>query len=210
MFWQQLHTGDSQAAQTVRQQLSDFEWQQLHNALLDYDRFATHEIRQSHDSFRLLGQDNIRRYQPMTHIRIRLGERDSWLDIFARAAAVVAAGGRATISHPRGVHELAVDTLEVLTQEWGGDMEFLQEEDADLVAAIRDGQVDRLRYANAHVPLSVRQAADELFVYVAEAPVSVCGRVELLWYVREQSLCHDYHRYGNLGFRAAEDRSPVL
>ena len=32
------------------------------------------------------------------------------------------------------------------------------------------------------------------------------GRVELLWYVREQSISHDYHRYGNLGARASEAR----
>jgi RHH-type proline utilization regulon transcriptional repressor/proline dehydrogenase/delta 1-pyrroline-5-carboxylate dehydrogenase len=47
-------------------------------------------------------------------------------------------------------------------------------------------------------------------VYVATEPVSLSGRVELLWYVREQSLSVDYHRYGNLGFRAEEERSPVL
>ena len=31
-----------------------------------------------------------------------------------------------------------------------------------------------------------------------------------MWYVREQSISHDYHRYGNLGRRQAEQRSPVL
>ena len=30
---------------------------------------------------------------------------------------------------------------------------------------------------------------------------------ELLWCVEEQSLSHDYHRYGNLGDRANEKRS---
>ena len=32
------------------------------------------------------------------------------------------------------------------------------------------------------------------------------GRVELMWYVREQSVCVDYHRYGNLGARGDESR----
>jgi len=35
------------------------------------------------------------------------------------------------------------------------------------------------------------------------------GRLELLWYVREQSISRDYHRYGNLGRRATEARAPV-
>ena len=39
------------------------------------------------------------------------------------------------------------------------------------------------------------------------APVLAEGRVEMLWYLREQSLCVDYHRYGNLGARADEPRA---
>jgi RHH-type proline utilization regulon transcriptional repressor/proline dehydrogenase/delta 1-pyrroline-5-carboxylate dehydrogenase len=33
--------------------------------------------------------------------------------------------------------------------------------------------------------------------------------VELLWFLQEQSVCHDYHRYGNLGRRATEPRSEL-
>jgi RHH-type proline utilization regulon transcriptional repressor/proline dehydrogenase/delta 1-pyrroline-5-carboxylate dehydrogenase len=32
----------------------------------------------------------------------------------------------------------------------------------------------------------------------------------LLWYVEEQSLSNDYHRYGNLGPRADEQRKGPL
>jgi RHH-type proline utilization regulon transcriptional repressor/proline dehydrogenase/delta 1-pyrroline-5-carboxylate dehydrogenase len=35
------------------------------------------------------------------------------------------------------------------------------------------------------------------------------GRLELLWYLQEQSISFDYHRYGNLGARADEPRAPV-
>jgi RHH-type proline utilization regulon transcriptional repressor/proline dehydrogenase/delta 1-pyrroline-5-carboxylate dehydrogenase len=42
---------------------------------------------------------------------------------------------------------------------------------------------------------------------IADWPVLQHGRIELLWYVREQSLCVDYHRYGNLGIRTAEQRA---
>ncbi|MDB6004783.1 MAG: Proline dehydrogenase, partial [Prosthecobacter sp.] len=34
--------------------------------------------------------------------------------------------------------------------------------------------------------------------------------VELLWYVQEQSVSFDYHRYGNLGTRTGEDRAPLV
>ena len=49
----------------------------------------------------------------------------------------------------------------------------------------------------------------ETGLYVARAPVLAEGRIELLWYVREQSISHDYHRYGNLGARIEESRAPV-
>lgn len=209
-FWQHLHRPASSAARAARGNLSALEWNALLAAILDYDQFAVAEIRLDHDTVRLVGQDNIRRYQPMTHVRIRVAESDSWLDVFARAAAVIAVGGRATISHAIGVHSAVVGTLQQLTMEWAGDMEFVEESDDQLVDAIRQGQVDRVRYAGrADVPVEVRRAGDEQFVYIATAPVSLFGRIELLWYIREQSLCVDYHRYGNLGFRADEIRSDV-
>jgi RHH-type proline utilization regulon transcriptional repressor/proline dehydrogenase/delta 1-pyrroline-5-carboxylate dehydrogenase len=39
---------------------------------------------------------------------------------------------------------------------------------------------------------------------IARAPVVMEGRIELLQYYRQQSLCTNYHRYGNLGDRAGE------
>jgi RHH-type proline utilization regulon transcriptional repressor/proline dehydrogenase/delta 1-pyrroline-5-carboxylate dehydrogenase len=43
-------------------------------------------------------------------------------------------------------------------------------------------------------------------IELAFHPVIEHGRLELPWYVQEQSISHDYHRYGNLGRRAAEPR----
>jgi hypothetical protein len=51
------------------------------------------------------------------------------------------------------------------------------------------------------------QAAVEAGGCVVSVPVSGEGRLELLWYVQEQSISIDYHRYGNLGQRAAEERA---
>ncbi|MFN3193495.1 MAG: bifunctional proline dehydrogenase/L-glutamate gamma-semialdehyde dehydrogenase [Aureliella sp.] len=210
-LWQQLATKRSEAATRAREWLGEDGWERLKRAISSFDEFASQEIRASHDTLRLVGQDNIRRYQPMTHVRIRVSESDSWLQCCARAAAVIAVGGRAAISLAPGADAEKLAVLEELTHEWAGDIEFIEETDEELTVAIRDGQVDRIRYASEGVvPLDVRKAADEHFVYVADRPVSGHGRIELLWYVREQSVCSDYHRYGNLGFRTDEERGPVL
>ncbi len=207
-FWQLLNDEENADAKRMQAQLTDAQWAVLQSALLDYDQFAISEIRQKHDTLRLIGQDNFRLYQPMTHMRIRVSTSDSLLSIIARAAAVIAVGGRATLSHAEDVQVDSLKLLEALTREWAADLEFVEESDVELVEAIRQEQVDRVRYAlPANVPLTVRKAAEEQFIYIADAPVSPCGRIELLWYVREQSLCVDYHRYGNLGFRATENRS---
>ena len=211
MFYQQLHTSGNRPARRLREQLSDDQWLMLLHIIVDYDRFATREIRSEHDSLRLVGQDNVRRYLPMTHIRIRIDARDNWLEIVCRALATIAVGGRATLSYASGVHDRAVATIEQLTQEWAGDLEFVEESDEELAAAIAAGQVDRVRYAApGRTPAAVQQAAAEQLVYIADAPICPWGRIELLWYVREQSVCVDYHRYGNLGWRTSEDRRAIL
>ena len=105
----------------------------------------------------------------------------------------------------------ALQLLDRLTQPWAGSIEFVEESDETLAEVIRDGHTDRVRYASSdRVPTAVRQAASSANIYVADAPVLMCGRVELLWYVQEQSVCVDYHRYGNLGTRSGQSRSEPL
>lgn len=178
----------------------------LRVALCNYDRFAREEILVEHDHFRLIGQDNHRRYLPVSPLRIRLHLEDSPWQIAARCAAAVAAGCRAAVSFDPKFDPQVIDALEQLTLPWAGRIEFIDETDRDLEDAIRKGLVPRLRYAASHaVPEPIRRAANQHFVYVADAPVAT-SRLELLWYVIEQSISLDYHRYGNLGPRSNEPR----
>ncbi len=60
-----------------------------------------------------------------------------------------------------------------------------------------------IRYAVAdRVPGSVYEAAAESGCHVSHDPVLMEGRIEMIHYFHEQSLCNTYHRYGNLGERA--------
>jgi RHH-type proline utilization regulon transcriptional repressor/proline dehydrogenase/delta 1-pyrroline-5-carboxylate dehydrogenase len=105
----------------------------------------------------------------------------------------------------------AVKLLEELTESWAGAIEFVEETDEQLATAIRAGQTDRVRFAAPdRVPLAVLQAGNEAGGCVVGTPVSGEGRLEMLWYLREQSISTDYHRYGNLGLRADEKRADVL
>jgi RHH-type proline utilization regulon transcriptional repressor/proline dehydrogenase/delta 1-pyrroline-5-carboxylate dehydrogenase len=179
-------------------------------AIESYERSWREEFGVEHDHFRLVGQDNLRRYLPVGSVRVRVHPADSAFEVFARAAAAHAAGCAVVISTPPGLASPAVARLERLTESWAAAIEFVEESDAALARAIHDGQADRVRYAAPdRVPLEVQQAGNAANGCIVSVPVSVEGRLELLWCLREQSLSIDYHRYGNLGNRADEPRAEV-
>jgi RHH-type proline utilization regulon transcriptional repressor/proline dehydrogenase/delta 1-pyrroline-5-carboxylate dehydrogenase len=141
-------------------------------------------------------------------------EGDTLFDVICRACAAHIAGARVIMSSAPDLDLPAVQLLDALTDSWAGAIEFVEESDEELSESIRDfpdHSPERIRYASpAQVPDLVRRAAAEAGVYIADAPVLAAGRIELLWYLREQSISWDYHRYGNLGARTQEvRRGPV-
>ena len=183
----------------------------LITAIESYDHARIEEFSREQDHFRLIGEDNVRRYPALREVRVRIHPSDTFFDIFARACAAKAAGCRITVSSPPDVELASVLLLEELTESWAGAIEFLEETDERLADVIRRRRTRRVRYAAPNrVPAVVREAAAESGFFIADAPVLVQGRVELLWYVREQSVSHSYHRYGNLGARSGEPRAEPL
>ena len=173
------------------------------------------EFAQQHDHMKLVGQDNYRRYLAVRGMRIRIDESDSPFEIFARVAAARSVGCRVTVSFAPTLDENSIASgllqwLDRATTSWAADIEFVEETDAELTVAIEDGNARRLRFAGAdRVPEVVRKMANLHDCYVADEPVLSEGRIELLWYLEEQSISDNYHRYGNLGARIDEPRAPV-
>jgi RHH-type proline utilization regulon transcriptional repressor/proline dehydrogenase/delta 1-pyrroline-5-carboxylate dehydrogenase len=201
------------ASRALRDTLAAGTVERLRAAAASYERAMADEFARDHDDFRLIGQDDVRRYLPVEPLRIRVHEDDDAFDLFARAIAACIARCAVAVSVPPGTTTgpaPPVGLLHDLTEPWAARIEFVEESDEALAAALRDGRVLRVRYAaTRRVPAVVWRAAAETGVHVATSPVLAEGRLELLHYLREQSLCVDYHRYGNLGARAAEERTPV-
>jgi len=184
---------------------------QVLTAIGSYDLYMDEEFGREHDHFRLVGQDNFRRYLPVEHLRIRVDPDDTFFEVFARVCAAKAAGCRITVSVPWHFESPTIELLEKLTDSWAAAIEFVEESDNQLAGIILRHLTDRVRYASSdRVPDAVRSAMAETGLHVAAAPVLAVGRIELLWYLREQSLSIDYHRYGNLGARVDEPRSDTL
>jgi RHH-type proline utilization regulon transcriptional repressor/proline dehydrogenase/delta 1-pyrroline-5-carboxylate dehydrogenase len=180
-------------------------------AFVNYDRWWREEFAVEHDHFLLPGQDNLRRYLRIPSIRVRLTRDDSWFDIVARVAAATLATRHVVVSLDPALDTYPLWLWEDMLEDWQTHFEVIEESDVELAEAILSRQCDRVRYASPErVPLEVRRAANDANVFIADSPVLAEGRVELLWYVREQSVSFDYHRYGNLGARSGEVRAEPL
>jgi RHH-type proline utilization regulon transcriptional repressor/proline dehydrogenase/delta 1-pyrroline-5-carboxylate dehydrogenase len=153
------------------------------------------------DFFHLRGQDNLLRYLPVGRVVIRLHENDGLFEVLGRIAAARVAGCVPVVSLPEGLHNDVTDFLRGPDgKRIVGEAALVRQTDAQLVRFMP--QVQRIRYAAPdRVPAAVLEAAAGTGFYVARTPVRMDGRLELLHYFREQSICDNYHRYGNLGER---------
>ena len=76
----------------------------------------------------------------------------------------------------------------------------------DVVVEAEAGLVERLAHpddaervrALGPISTAARAAAHGTGVAVLDAPVLANGRLELRWYLREQTVSHVLHRYGNI------------
>lgn len=156
------------------------------------------------DYFHLRGQDNILRFRPIKQLMVRLHTDDSLFETLTRIAAGLIAGCAVQLSIPPGLNNGVTAFLDT---QYG--KQFLQSvpvlrQTDDQVAATITG-IRRIRYAAPdRVPAQVFTAAAKTGVYISRTPVCMDGRIELLQYFQQQSICDNYHRYGNLGERSMD------
>ncbi|MDR0939486.1 MAG: bifunctional proline dehydrogenase/L-glutamate gamma-semialdehyde dehydrogenase [Mediterranea sp.] len=59
-------------------------------------------------------------------------------------------------------------------------------------------QYERIRTCSADIPMEMYVEAARVDKYIATAPPVKNGRVELIHYIKEQSIAFEYHRYGSI------------
>jgi RHH-type proline utilization regulon transcriptional repressor/proline dehydrogenase/delta 1-pyrroline-5-carboxylate dehydrogenase len=161
-----------------------------------------HEFLREKDFFHLRGQDNRFGYLPVGTVLIRLHPDDSLFEILARISAARITCCRLMISAPLDFSGPAADFLKGPEgRRFMAPFTLEHQTDEDIIRLIPT--IQRIRCASPErVPLAVYQAAAREGLFIARSPVLMEGRIELLWYLREQVICDNYHRYGNLGERA--------
>jgi RHH-type proline utilization regulon transcriptional repressor/proline dehydrogenase/delta 1-pyrroline-5-carboxylate dehydrogenase len=173
-------------------------------AIQSYIYHHEQEFSREIDYFHLRGQDNVLRYLPVGTVVVRLHPDDSLFETLARIAAAKIAGCKLWVSIPRGINSAVTRFLQSKDgRRLVGDDPVFNEPDARLIKSIP--KIQRLRYAAPdRVSPAVFQAAAETGFYISRTPVMMDGRLELIHYFQQQSICHNYHRYGNLGERALD------
>jgi RHH-type proline utilization regulon transcriptional repressor/proline dehydrogenase/delta 1-pyrroline-5-carboxylate dehydrogenase len=131
------------------------------------------EFSREHDPTGLRAEANVLRYRPLPGgVVLRVGSDTPPDDVHAARFAASTAGVRCIV--------------------WPA-----SESDANLARRLPELGVDRLRLLTP-ATVELLRAAHAAEVTVDDAPVVPHGRVELLHWVREQSISHTHHRYGNL------------
>jgi RHH-type proline utilization regulon transcriptional repressor/proline dehydrogenase/delta 1-pyrroline-5-carboxylate dehydrogenase len=165
-----------------------------------YNAEQTFEIEQ--DFFRIRGEDNVLRYRPVGRVLVRVHADDTLFEVLARAAAAQIAGCEVIVGIPADLNNPVTDFL---YSEDGRyflrGISLVRHTDAELIGILPD--LDRVRYgAPDRVPMALFAAAAKTGFYISRNRVLMEGRIELLHYLREQSISHSYHRYGNLAERS--------
>ncbi len=169
----------------------------IYSCLYQYQR----EFAVEQDFFHLRGQDNIFRYLPIGKVCVRMHQNDGLFETLIRIAAARIAKCQVVVSLPP---ELENGVTEFLSGPLGKGLcnSVKIKIENDLQLSSRLAEIDRLRYAHPdRVPDIMHQAAAKLGKHISRHAPLTEGRIEMLRYLREQSISVDYHRYGNLGDR---------
>ncbi|MEM6778266.1 MAG: bifunctional proline dehydrogenase/L-glutamate gamma-semialdehyde dehydrogenase [Planctomycetota bacterium] len=161
------------------------------------------EFSLEHDTFQLVGQDNHRRYRPVEGMDVRVTAGDHLDDVLVALSASMAVKTPITLSMEPALSAQTRELFESLADAIPSMIDPVVQTDGDLMASLTEMPIARLR-CFAPLPKPVAEVCGRQFISVVAEPVVTQGRIECLRYLNEQSVSHDYHRYGNLGRRGID------
>ncbi|MFA5249997.1 MAG: aldehyde dehydrogenase family protein, partial [Parachlamydiales bacterium] len=162
-----------------------------------------HRMELPRDPTKIVGQDNFFGYLKRSHLTFRLYPEDRPIDFLRILAAALTCEVNLEISFDAALFP------KLPLFELAGLFKLSDEKEELFFERIEKKQIKRIRLASK-AKKTLKQIASNNFCYVNDIPVLANGRFELLHYLKEISLSHDYHRFGNLGARSGELRKPLL
>lgn len=153
-----------------------------------YDEAWQSEFAHARDISNLYGEQNAFRYLPLRNMIFRLFPHDTDAEIQMVIDAAKVCGVPLTIS--TGIekdHSFSyINTRCTLKRE------SLEE----FLASMKN--YERIRTCSDYLPMKMYEEAARYDKYIATAAPVMDGRVELIQYIKEQSISFEYHRYGSI------------
>ncbi|MDR2038931.1 MAG: bifunctional proline dehydrogenase/L-glutamate gamma-semialdehyde dehydrogenase [Bacteroidales bacterium] len=163
------------------------------SAVSSYRRNLELEFSQERDVNHIIGEENMFRYLPLKNCVLRIKTSDRLCDSLMIVTASCLAQTPITIS-------VADDDPKygVLQQLAGKNdrLSVVTEDEASFIGHMV--KYERIRTCNPYLSDAIYKKAAELGKYIATAPPLAEGRVEMLHYMKEQSITFEYHRYGSI------------
>ncbi|MFI5308688.1 MAG: proline dehydrogenase family protein [Polyangiales bacterium] len=184
---------DARVAELIgaaRPHLRELERQRLGIGACSYEHARRTYFGLDHDPSSVLGERNVLRYVPCAPMLLRASAQAEATDLLLACSAALTAHASFELS----VHPATARAMPYLSRFPGLRVRV---EDAEGCARSLTPDLVRVR-AVGDIEPELLAAAEPLLLYVATEPVLLSGRFELLRYLREQSISHRYHRYGNL------------
>ncbi|MDR0796160.1 MAG: hypothetical protein LBE79_08955 [Tannerella sp.] len=164
------------------------EMENTDQSTVNYDEIAKNEFLKVRDVNNILGELNVARYLPLKNIVLRVFDHDSPADIQKVCCATQSVGTPLTVS--------VAGDYKSISEIKSFNCTILEESIDQFIDSI--GKWERIRVLSGDIDKRVFEKAAEHNIYVAFAKILNEGRLELLNYVKEQSICFEYHRYGSI------------
>ena len=167
---------------------------------------TTIPIKRDKDSVKIIGEDNYFRYLPQKKSVLRITPEDSPIDYLRVFAAALTCEVRLEVSWEKA------EDIKIKQANWGAMLpifNIIEEDQPSFLKRIHVEHIKRIRMLHKPDEL-LFEACAKNGCYLHDQPVLANGRIELLHYLREVSVCMQYHRYGNLGLREGELRRANL
>ena len=153
-----------------------------------YAKAYQEEFSKPRDVNRLYGEQNLFRYLPLKNMILRLFPKDTDEEATMIAHAARICGTPLTISF---------DPTDDRSSRLAGLGCTLRKESLeDFLKELPE--YERVRTCSPDIPDVMYERAAETNKYIATAPPVKQGRIELIHYIKEQSIAFEYHRYGSI------------
>lgn len=164
--------------------------EQLKAAEQSYRSAWESEFSVERDIHQIHGESNIFRYLPVKKLAIRILEGDNLIDLMMVLKAVEITGVKPHFSCD------SRSPFYKQLKEFAGKRNVSSEDMLSFVN--RMDQFERVRTLGGQLPDEMYSKAAATGVYVANQKPLTEGMLELIHYLREQSVTNEYHRYGNI------------